>query len=104
MPLRRTNRIPTKHFLSAKRRLPPLGLGFVAGIKGSTSSHSASGKSCVAIRNPLSSKDVLHYSGGCRAKHGFVRNSKEKPGIKPSRLISTGTVGEISPWHPIEGY
>ena|SRR5215469_6556991 len=39
MPLRNTNKIPTKHVLSARRGLPPFGFGFETGMKGSISSH-----------------------------------------------------------------
>jgi hypothetical protein len=39
MPLRNTNRMPTRHILSAKRDLPPLGFALVAGMRGTTNSH-----------------------------------------------------------------
>jgi hypothetical protein len=41
--------MPTKQFLSAKRGLPPQGLGLETGVNGSISSHNLSGKSSNAI-------------------------------------------------------
>ena len=59
MPLRNTNKMPTKHLLSASRGLPPLGFGFKVGINGSINSHNLSGKSSAAIAHSSRSKDVL---------------------------------------------
>jgi hypothetical protein len=49
IPLRRTNTMPVRHALSAKRALPPLGFALATGINGSTSFHNASGKNSTVI-------------------------------------------------------
>jgi ribosomal protein L34E len=54
IPLRRTKRMPNRHARFAKRGLPPFGLAFAAGMKGSMSSHNPSGNSSVAIAHLLS--------------------------------------------------
>jgi hypothetical protein len=41
--------MPVRHALSGKRGLPPLGVAWATGINGSTSSHSRSAKSSMAV-------------------------------------------------------
>jgi hypothetical protein len=48
-PLHKTNRMPTRHVLSGKRGLPPLGFALGIGTKGSTSFHNLLGRSSAAI-------------------------------------------------------
>ena len=67
--------MPTRHTLSAKRGLPPLGFALVAGRKGSIRFHKASGRIGVAIQIRPGDSDVLSYHEACN-RIGFVTASK----------------------------
>jgi hypothetical protein len=68
----KTNTIPVRHDLSAKRGLPPFRLAFAAGTKGSMNSHSRSGNSPAAIGEiPSSLKGCADLVNGVQGKPRF---------------------------------
>src|SRR3982074_1488685 len=77
MPLRSTNTIPGKHARSAKRGLPPLGIAFEMGMKGSTSSHNLSGTSEAGIGQSSKFEHIPSAEPDLLREGSFVRGTKQ---------------------------